>query len=181
LTISRPCVGGSSRAADRFGMPFCVNARGYRRRSCHSARIRAGIFRPSGRLPAQDETWACSSRRSACSRTGIAHFSPRGYERRCRCGRQHEKHDEGGEGGDGAHGRSSVALFHLPALARHGISRYSCQASAEHFQQCAEFPLLRNRGLGPLAMTVLSVALARRGTTTACAAVQSTAPLFGRW
>ena len=32
---------------------------------------------------------------------------------------------------------------------------YSCQASAEHFQQCAEFLLLRNRGLGPLAVTVL--------------------------
>ena len=31
-----------------------------------------------------------------------------------------------------------------------------CQASAQHFQQCAEFPLLRNRGLGPLAVTVLS-------------------------
>jgi hypothetical protein len=29
------------------------------------------------------------------------------------------------------------------------------QASAKHFQQCAEFPLLRNRGLGPLAVTVL--------------------------
>jgi hypothetical protein len=28
---------------------------------------------------------------------------------------------------------------------------YSCQASAEHFEQCAEFPLLCNRGLGPLA------------------------------
>jgi hypothetical protein len=32
---------------------------------------------------------------------------------------------------------------------------HSCQASVEHFQQCAEFPLLRNRGLGPFAMTVL--------------------------
>jgi len=32
-----------------------------------------------------------------------------------------------------------------------------CQASAEHFQQCAEFPLLRNRGLGPLAVTVLAI------------------------
>jgi hypothetical protein len=31
----------------------------------------------------------------------------------------------------------------------------SCQASAEHFQQCAEFLPLRNRGLGPLAVTVL--------------------------
>jgi hypothetical protein len=39
----------------------------------------------------------------------------RGYERRCHCGRQHEKHDEGGEGGDGAHGPSSLAHFHLPA------------------------------------------------------------------
>jgi len=37
-----------------------------------------------------------------------------------------------------------------------------CQASAQHFQQCAEFPLLRNRGLGPLAVTVLSIPLARR-------------------
>jgi hypothetical protein len=33
--------------------------------------------------------------------------------------------------------------------------RISCQASAEHFQQCAESPLLRNRGLGSLAVTVL--------------------------
>jgi len=31
------------------------------------------------------------------------------------------------------------------------------QASAEHLQQCVEFPLLRNRGLGPLAVTVLRV------------------------
>jgi hypothetical protein len=43
---------------------------------------------------------------------------------------------------------------------------YSCQASAEHFQQCAEFPLLRNRGLRRLAVTVLPIALARRGTAT---------------
>ena len=28
------------------------------------------------------------------------------------------------------------------------------QANAEHFQQCVEFPLLRNRGLGPVAVTV---------------------------
>lgn len=59
--------------------------------------------------------------------------------------------------------------------------RCSCQASAEHLEQCAEFLLLRNRGLGSLAVTVLPVALARRGTTTACAAVQSTASLFRRW
>jgi hypothetical protein len=56
--------------------------------------------------------------------------------------------------------------------------RISRQASAEHFQQCAEFLPLRYRGLGPLAMTVLPIPLARRAAATACAAVQSTAPLF---
>jgi len=30
-------------------------------------------------------------------------------------------------------------------------------------------------------VTVLAVSLTRRGTATACAAVQSTAPLFRRW
>jgi len=67
----------------------------------------------------------------------------------------------------------------MPAPALHFM--YSCQASAEHFQQCAEFLPLRNRGLRPLAVTVLPIALARRGTATACAAVQSTARLFRRW
>jgi hypothetical protein len=57
----------------------------------------------------------------------------------------------------------------------------SRQASAKHFQQCAEFLPLRNRGLGPLAVTVLPVPLARRAAASACAAVQSTAPLFRRW
>jgi len=42
----------------------------------------------------------------------------------------------------------------------------SCQASAEHFQQCAEFSPLRNRALGLLAVTVLPVPLARRGAAT---------------
>jgi hypothetical protein len=56
----------------------------------------------------------------------------------------------------------------------------SCQASAEHFEQCAEFPLLRNRGLSALAVTVLPIPLARRAAATACAAVQSTAALFRR-
>jgi hypothetical protein len=65
-------------------------------------------------------------------------------------------------------------------LAR-GAPTYSHQAGAEHFQQCAEFLLLRNRGLGPLAMTVLPVPFARRAAATACAAVQSTASLFRRW
>jgi hypothetical protein len=32
---------------------------------------------------------------------------------------------------------------------------YLCQAIAEHFQQCAEFPLLRNRGLGPIELPLL--------------------------
>jgi hypothetical protein len=41
--------------------------------------------------------------------------------------------------------------------------------------------LLCNRGLGPLAVTVLPIALARRAAATACAAVQSTAALFCRW
>jgi hypothetical protein len=58
---------------------------------------------------------------------------------------------------------------------------YSCQASTEHFQQRAEFSLFRNRGLGPLAVTVLAIALARRAAATACAAVQPTAPFFRRW
>ena len=39
----------------------------------------------------------------------------------------------------------------------------SRQASAEHFEQCAEFLPLRNRGLRPLAVPELPIALARRG------------------
>jgi hypothetical protein len=49
--------------------------------------------------------------------------------------------------------------------------RELCQAVAEHFQQCAESPLLCNRGLGALAVTVLPIPLARRAAATACAAV----------
>jgi len=37
----------------------------------------------------------------------------------------------------------------------------SVHFSAEHFQQRAELLPLRNRGLGPLAVTVLPIALAR--------------------
>ena len=62
------------------------------------------------------------------------------------------------------------------AMLRRAAQDCLCQASAEHFQQCAEFLPLRNRGLGPLAVTVLSVALARRPAATACAAVQSFRP-----
>jgi len=47
-----------------------------------------------------------------------------------------------------------------------------CQPGAEYFQQCTEFPLLCNRGLGPFAVTVLPISLASRGTATSCAAVQ---------
>jgi hypothetical protein len=55
------------------------------------------------------------------------------------------------------------------------------QVGAEHFQQSAEFLPLRNRDLGPLAVTVLPIPFAGRAAATACAAVQSTAPLFFRY
>ena len=66
---------------------------------------------------------------------------------------------------------------------RRWLLEFTCHvmASAQHFEQCAELALLRNRGLGALAVTVLPIALARRAAATACAAVQSTAPLFRRW
>jgi hypothetical protein len=54
------------------------------------------------------------------------------------------------------------------------------QASVEHFQKCAELPLLCNRGLRAVAVTELPIPLARRAAGAACAAVQSTAPLFRR-
>ena len=59
-----------------------------------------------------------------------------------------------GERLDGHVGRA--AQTHFSTL------RAQRQASAEQFQQCAEFLPLRNRGLGPLAVTVLSIPLARR-------------------
>src|SRR5262249_49775628 len=61
-------------------------------------------------------------------------------------------------------------------------STFTCsrQASAKHFQQCAEFLPLRNPRLGALAVTVLPIPFARRPAATVCAAVQSTAPLLGR-
>jgi hypothetical protein len=55
--------------------------------------------------------------------------------------------------------------------------RISRQASAEHLEQCTVLPL-RNRGLGPLGVTVLPIPLARRAAATVCAAVQSAAPFF---
>jgi hypothetical protein len=57
------------------------------------------------------------------------------------------------------------------AMLRRAAQDCVCQASAEHFQQCAEFLLLRNRGLGPLAVTVLLIPFARRAAATPCVAV----------
>ena len=71
-----------------------------------------------------------------------------------------------------------TAMLRRAAEATHFSFACSFQASAKHFQQRAEFLLLRNRGLSPLAVTVLPIPLARRSAATACAAVQSTAPLF---
>jgi hypothetical protein len=69
----------------------------------------------------------------------------------------------------------STAMLMDSSRARGGTAfldfTYSCQAGAEQFQQCAEFLLLRNRGLGPLAVAVLPIPLARRAAATACAAV----------
>jgi len=60
----------------------------------------------------------------------------------------------------------------IGGLQNHASSRrISCQASAEHSQQCAEFLPFRNRGLGALAVPVLTIPLARRAAATACAAV----------
>jgi hypothetical protein len=54
-----------------------------------------------------------------------------------------------------------IGTVQSPDLLTH-FSTFSCQASAEHFQQCAEFLLLSNRDLGPLAVTVLPIPFARR-------------------
>ena len=62
------------------------------------------------------------------------------------------------------HRSRSLRSRHLNMVPRIRIRRQgSCQAVAEHFQQCAEFPLLRNRGLGPLnAVRRASIATSRR-------------------
>jgi len=56
------------------------------------------------------------------------------------------------------------------AMLRRAAQDCLCQASAEHFQQCAEFLPLRNRGLGALAVTVLPIPFAREATAIAIAA-----------
>ena len=47
-----------------------------------------------------------------------------------------------------------------------GARIYSHQPSAKHFQESAEFLPLRNCALGALAVSVLSIALARRAAAT---------------
>src|SRR5215472_4896919 len=54
----------------------------------------------------------------------------------------------------------------------------SCQANAEHFQHCPEFALLRNRDLGPLAVTVLPIPLPRRAAATPLAPTCNRRPFF---
>ena len=69
----------------------------------------------------------------------------------------------------------SMAMFMDSSRARGGTAfldfTHSCQASAEHFQQRAELLPLGNRGLSPLAVPVLPIALARGAAATVCAAV----------
>jgi hypothetical protein len=69
---------------------------------------------------------------------------------------------------------TSESCQHGPAV------RYKTDFQTDE-RECAGFLLLRNRDLGPLAVTVLPIPLARRAAATACAAVQSTTPLFRRW
>lgn len=58
-----------------------------------------------------------------------------------------------------------IGTVQSPDLLTH-FSTFSCQAGAEHFQQAAEFLLLRDRGLGSLAVPVLSIPLAKRTART---------------
>jgi hypothetical protein len=56
-----------------------------------------------------------------------------------------------------------------------GERRRFTSGSAEHFQQRAELPALRNSSLRPLAVAILAIPIARGAATTACAAVQPAA------
>ena len=56
------------------------------------------------------------------------------------------------------------------AMLRRAAQDCLCQTSAQHFQQCAEFLPLRNRGLGPLAVSILPSSLAMRAAAIAIAA-----------
>ena len=53
----------------------------------------------------------------------------------------------------------STALLRRPQNCAPLDFRCSCQTSAEHFEQCAEFLPLRNRDLGAFAVTVLTSAI----------------------
>ena len=69
---------------------------------------------------------------------------------------------------------------HVGGLHKPRPSASSCQTSAEHFQQCGEFLPVRNRGLRPLAVTVLPVPLTRRATYRLRRRAIDSA-LFRRW
>src|SRR5262249_36497711 len=80
----------------------------------------------------------------------------------------------------GCHGYSSSRNSVLWAFSSLVVQRGS-PAQGRGCVQKTEFLPLRNRGLGPLPVPVLPIALARRAAATACAAVQSTASLFRCW
>jgi hypothetical protein len=64
------------------------------------------------------------------------------------------------------------------AMLRRAAQDSSCQASAELFEQRAEFLPLRNRGLGPLAVAVLPIPLARRAAATSAPPCNRQRPFF---
>src|SRR5215831_1096223 len=93
------------------------------------------------------------------------------------------RHSAGERGHAIDQGDVFVSKSRFQARAKHDDKHHNIVRPDGKMSFCrkfTEFPLLPNRGLGPLAMTVLPVPLARRAAATACAAVQSTAP-FRRW
>jgi hypothetical protein len=130
----------------------------------------------------------CRVRRARC-RVRRARYRVNGRPARRFTGRQHGPgDDESGEDRTGSVWPASALapphachrVFGALALARPRPNPFcnefphSPQASAKRFQQRAEFLPLRNRGLGPLAVTILPVPFARRAAATACAAVTPT-------
>src|SRR6516164_6199269 len=91
----------------------------------------------------------------------------RGYERRCRGRRQHDKRDEGGEGGDRAgdrgHGPSSVAHSNLPTLARCRSTASRCPLGAR------QPPRSLSRMLPPLAQNTSTTPISEPPATTPAA------------
>ena len=134
----------------------CVNACVYQRSSCRSARVRAGIARPSGWLPGQGETWPCSSRHLHVAGWALRTFHR--WYRRC-CGwRQHKKHDEGGEDGDGAHGyQCSTVQLPIPARCRSPLGlcplwvhQRKCSEGSNDFRSAALADMIVQDWAGPL-------------------------------